>query len=167
MIDRFSNETFSKNIQYQLHCDVITITTSLHVSRLDSCGEQEGDQVVGQEPMQDEAEASAIGCYNEGGFWERILNNPDCEWSVEAETIAAEYNSNTSKKVDAIKEVNQEEILTMMRTASKQKERMAVIDTRFVAMSPITKDQAKQVGIPKQQFEKEIRSTKHKGANED
>ncbi|VDL66115.1 unnamed protein product [Nippostrongylus brasiliensis] len=46
----------------------------------------------------------------------------------------------------------------MIKTASKQRERMTSISNRFAAMSMISKDQARKAGIPKQQVEHGIKS---------
>ncbi|WKY11730.1 hypothetical protein Q1695_003358 [Nippostrongylus brasiliensis] len=113
--------------------------------------------------------------YNEGNFWERVLNNQDCGWTMvqrmlehltaqwklhveEAASIATEYNSKTNENGELNEDVDQEEILAMIKTASKQRERMTSIANRFVAMSMISKEQARKAGIPKQQVEHGIKS---------
>ncbi|WKY00014.1 hypothetical protein Q1695_014694 [Nippostrongylus brasiliensis] len=90
-----------------------------------------------------------IDDYSEAGFWERILNSQDCGWPTvqkmlehlttqwkihveEAGITATEYNSKANEKGELIDELEQEEISTMIKTASKQKERITSISNRFV-----------------------------------
>ncbi|WKY01816.1 hypothetical protein Q1695_015655 [Nippostrongylus brasiliensis] len=91
-----------------------------------------------------------------------MLEHLTTQWKINvdgAEIIATEYNTKARKRVDLIEEMEKEEILRMIRTASKQKERITSIATRFIAMSLISKGHAKKAGIPKQQIEKGVRNT--------
>ncbi|VDL78029.1 unnamed protein product [Nippostrongylus brasiliensis] len=119
---------------------------------------------------------SSLDDYDEGAFWERVINNPDSEWPIVkqllehlnaqwrvhkqgAAVIVSKFKASKSKDDGTIDEQQQGELLNMLRQAGKEKERLAAIGSRFIAMSIIHKDQAISAGIQQEQLENEIRNT--------
>ncbi|VDL78814.1 unnamed protein product [Nippostrongylus brasiliensis] len=119
---------------------------------------------------------SSLDDYDEGAFWERVINNPDSEWPIVkqllehlnaqwrvhkqgAAVIVSKFKASKNKDDGTIDEQLQGELLNMLRQAGKEKERLAAIGSRFIAMSIIHKDQAISAGIQQEQLENEIRNT--------
>ncbi|VDL64638.1 unnamed protein product, partial [Nippostrongylus brasiliensis] len=129
-----------------------------------------------QKRKREQPKSSELDEYAEVSFWLRVINSPDCKWPVINRTlehlntqwtkrkqvaagIVTKWRSIMVSKDSATEEQKQDEILKLLMNARDEKERLATIGSRFIAMSLIHKDQAKQAGITEQQLDREIRTT--------
>ncbi|WKY04467.1 hypothetical protein Q1695_005457 [Nippostrongylus brasiliensis] len=129
-----------------------------------------------QKRKREQPKSSELDEYAEVSFWQRVINSPDCKWPVINRTlehlntqwtkrkqvaagIVTKWRSIMVSKDSATEEQKQDEILKLLMNARDEKERLATIGSRFIAMSLIHKDQAKQAGITEQQLDREIRTT--------
>ncbi|WKY07391.1 hypothetical protein Q1695_007104 [Nippostrongylus brasiliensis] len=100
-----------------------------------------------QKRKREQSKSSSLDDYDEGAFWERVINNPDSEWPIVkqllehlnaqwrvhkqgAAVIVSKFKASKNKDDGTIDEQQQGELLNMLRQAGKEKERLAAIGSR-------------------------------------